>query len=462
MILTALILLAEGVLCNLLLSPDANTNADNVAVLLLIINIAVVSFGISYSLGKTAKPDSDKVKHIVIGSFILRIAVLLWDVYARNIYILPNSEGDAEWYHIIGERYAFGSLANEVNLNRYSYYVGLLYKFIGSQKLTAQFLNVFLAICSIIIIYKILCLLNIDSDIRVRTMLVAAFLPNLIMITTFMLQESVIAFLSISSFYYFIRWWNGRNYVNILFALILSAAASVLHMGGLIVGLGALVSIFLVNKDRKLAITPLRIGLMIVAGFVGVYLLTTQGDLFLAKLGGDISAESIVENASLKESGGGVYNIGISGLPPSVDLIVNTPIRMVYFIFSPLPWMWRGVNDIIAFVGSTIFYIVVIYFAIKAIRRRPAKAIDDSKLLSVLISLIIILIMATIMFGWGTSNSGTALRHREKFTYLFIVLFAVSQEIIFRVNKQNEKNSIDNSSGLQRRKVSSKMHHFYR
>lgn len=462
MIITVLILAFEGICCRLFLSPNANTNTDFLVLFLLAINIFVVSFGISYSLNKTAKPDVKKIKPIIIGSFFLRIAVLLWDVYARKIYILPNSEGDAEWYHIIGEKYAFGSMANEVNLNSYSYYVGLLYKFIGSQKLTAQFLNVFLAICSIIIIYKILCILNIDSDIRVRTMLVAAFLPNLIMITTFMLQESVIAFLTISSFYYFIRWWNGRNYVNILFALILSAAASVLHMGGLIVGLGSLVSMFLVDKERKLSITPLRIGMMIVAGFIGVYLLTTQGDLFLAKLGGDISAESIVENAGLKESGGGVYEIGISGLPPALDLVVNTPIRMVYFIFSPLPWTWRGINDIIAFIGSTLFYIFAVYFVIKAIRKRPAKSLDDYKLLSVLVSLVIILIMAMVMFGWGTSNSGTALRHREKFTYLFVVLFAVSQEIIFRVEKQSEKNSIDNRSGLQRRRVPSKMHHFYR
>ena len=464
MIFGAFIIFVEFFLCNLIISPSDTTEYNTAAFILLGINVFVVCFAISLSVKNKANDDEErKVRYMMYLSFFLRIAILLWDVYARDIYILPNSEGDAEWYHINGVRYAFGYLSNTVDYNRYSYYVGQIYKIIGVQKVTVQFLHVFLAIWSIVLIYKILTMFKIESKIKVRAMAFVCFLPNLMMITTFFLQESVIAFLIILSFYFYSKWWFSHNYLFIVLSVAASLMASALHTGGIVVAVGVLSLVFVVSgKEHKIKLSFGRIVSMVALMFIGLWILSQFGDAFLGRLRGGLSAESVLYETEVREGGGAGYAVGISGLPASLDLIVNTPIRMLYFVFSPLPWTWRGLNDIIAFFGSSIFYIYVVYSLIKAIREKPIKNLRNDSIVSYFFVLMVVVAIASIMFGWGVANAGSALRHREKFTYLFVVLFAISQEIVFRVEKQREKNSIDNRSGLQRRKVSSKMHHYYR
>ncbi len=463
MLISAFVIIFECILCKILIQPNGSENLEGVSWALLILNIFVVFIGVYSSINKqslnssskttfTPKQDLDEknaVMVLILLSFILRICILIWDIYARHIFILPNSEGDAEWYHIIGTSYAFGPRSNLVDYKKYVYYVGLLYKTIGVQKMFAQFINIFLAICSIVLIYKILCRFNISSKIRKRTIFFVSFLPNLMMITTFMLQESIIAFFIIASLYFFTKWWHGDGIVYIVLAVIMSLLGSLLHMGGLTIGLGIMFMLVLIgNKDRIAVCTAGRVIAMILVGALVLMALVTFGGDFLGKLGGDVSVESILGESTKREEGGAVYTIGISGLPPAADLIVNTPIRVFYFIFSPLPWDWRGLGDILAFFGSTIFYFYTAYYIIKAIKAKPLKKLSHDNIGSFLITLLVIVLIAGIMFGWGVSNAGSVLRHREKFTYIFVVISAVTQEILFRVGKNNESKNIDNSPDL--------------
>lgn len=459
MLFSSLILILEGILCNLILIPNSENEITSVPVALLAINVVVVCFGISMSIKNKDKKEEGNIKMILFASFFVRILVLLWDVYCRHIFILPNSEGDAEWYHKIGVSYAFGTRIDTVDYTKYSYWVGQLYKIIGVQKLTAQFINVFLAMCSIVIIYKILCMFDIDKKTRKITILVVSFLPNLMMITTFFLQESIISFFIISSLYMFTKWWFDGNPANIVFAVALSAVAAVLHMGGITIGIGILLMLVMVNnKDRTIQTTPLKLFMVVIMAFAVLLVLSTFGEDLLGKLGGDISAENILSESNKREEGSGAYVIGIQGLPPAVDLIVNTPIRMFYFVFSPLPWTWRGLSDIVAFLGSTIFYIYVVYIAVKAFKTKPNKTLLGDNIGSYLIVLTVIVLIASVMFGWGVSNSGSVLRHREKFTYICVVMFAISKEIIYRAEKVNAgKEDIGNSSDIQGRRLPRKM-----
>lgn len=456
MSIVLIVFILEFFLYGLLFAPNGDTNTNVAGWFFLAINTMVTIFAISASIKNVDKKEESNIKKYIIGSLFFRITIMLWDLYGRSIFILPNSEGDAEWYHRIAESYAFGARADVVAWNRYSFYVGQLYKIIGSQKMTAQFLNVFLAIWSIVLIYRILCMFNVNKKTRERAVLFACFLPNLAMITTFMLQESVVAFLIILSLYFYSKWWFSNNYGYILLTVTFSLLASVLHMGGIVVAVGILSLMFVVNgKEHTLKLSPGRIISIILLIFVVILVLSMFGDTFLGKLGGDVSAEKITHESELREGGGGGYVIGISGLPTSLDLIVNTPIRMLYFVFSPVPWMWRGLNDIFAFFFSTLFYIYVVVKIFKVYGAHPIKNLKDDNIVGFMFVLTIILIIGTIMFGWGVSNSGSVLRHREKFTYLFILLYAISEETILRVWEKNAReNSVSDSPRLQSREVS--------
>lgn len=461
MLAVGVALFVECVLCNILLQPNKMTPVTEVQWIMLFINFIVALFSIErsimnvssevYRLGHFSDPypERAKVKNILLLSFILRVFILLWDVYGRNIFVLPNSEGDAVWYHLIAESYAWGGRKDTIDFTHFPFYYGQLYKFIGSQKITAQFINVYLAMCSLVMVYKILCKLNISPQVRNNTLMIAAFLPNLMMITTFYLQESIISFCIISSVYCYTNWWLKGGIWNMIFAVLCSLAGSILHMGGLVIGIGALTMLVLVgNKERRLEITGFKITLVVGMGFLILILLTTfGGDTILGKVGGDLSAESILYSQSVREEGGGAYVIGIQGLPPAVDIVVNTPVRMVYFIFSPLPWMWRGLGDLIAFFGSTIFYFYVFYVAVKAYRSHPINGMLGSNIGSFLVVLTVMIALASVMFGWGVSNAGSALRHREKFTYVCLIICAISNEILLRTGNTSENRRVKKSFG---------------
>ncbi|MBQ3069857.1 MAG: hypothetical protein IJD01_07950 [Clostridia bacterium] len=455
MFTVALALVMECLLCHIFLQPTYDTPTEAVQLLMLAINTVLLWDGISRVFNnrsivavrgvqglKDPCPERETVKTVLIVSFMLRLLILMWDVYARDIFILPNSEGDAQSYFEISSSFAWGARRNLVDFGRFPFYTGQLFKVIGVQRLTVQFINMYLAMCSLVMVYRILCKLGISPEVREKTMLIAAFLPNLMMITTFFLQESVISFCIITALYMFTCWWEKGGILYLALTVTFSLLGSLLHMGALVVAMGTLGMLMLIgNKERQLKVSMSRIVLMVVVGFGFLLVLASSGDTFTGKIRGDegLTAEGILYEVNVRQGGGAGYTVGIQGLPPAVDIVVNTPIRMVYFIFSPLPWMWRGMGDILAFFGSTIFYFYTVYVAYQAYRAHPVKGIPDSNLGGFLVVLTVIMALAAVMFGWGVSNAGSALRHREKFTYICLVIAAVSNEILVRTGKADEK-----------------------
>lgn len=455
MIFAVFLFLVEGLLVNLIFQPNGDSNMGAVSIVFLLINIVVVFIAIGFTMNDE---DSKKYKGIIMSSFIVRILILLWDVYARGIYILPNSEADAEWYHKYAVKYAFGSRMDMVNNGDYSFYVSKIYRLIGDQKITIQFLHVFFAICSIILIYRILTMFEVSDNVKKTAMIFAAFLPNSMMITTFFLQEGIIAFFIILSLYFFAKWWRYEKVIYFLAALLLSLMASFLHMGGIVPFIAYIIMyMFIGNKERKFQLTFTKAVLGIVLIVVALVVMSSFGDTIFAKIGGEVSADSIIKNSGQTDvvTSADYLHIGIQGLPSSLDLIVNSPIRMLYFIFAPVPWMWRGFNDIFAFAFSTLFYIFAIVVTIQAIKAGK-KLKNEYGLWSFFMVLIVMCVVAMLMFGWGVSNTGTAIRHREKFTYVFVVLYGIASEIKVRAGAVDDgtEENINNSTDLQCRKLS--------
>src|SRR5699024_6290885 len=97
-----------------------------------------------------------------------------------------------------------------------------------------------------------------------------------------------------------------------------------------------------------------------------------------------------------------------------------TPVRMFYFIFSPLPWRWRGLTDVITSFFSGLFYGYTLYLGIRHLFHKNAKNKN-------LTFISLFTVMGGIMvFSWRVSNAGTSLRHRDKFIGLFILLLAIT------------------------------------
>ena len=135
----------------------------------------------------------------------------------------------------------------------------------------------------------------------------------------------------------------------------------------------------------------------------------------------DKSITEIASGVSAGAYGGSAYLVGQQN-ETTLQVVINTPIRMLNFIAAPVPWTWRGPNDIIAFFTSTLIYVAALYYSYKVIRMNNAKSKN------LVIALLICAFIAMIIFAWGVSNAGTAMRHREKFLPLFITMLAISYD----------------------------------
>src|SRR5699024_3674858 len=109
-----------------------------------------------------------------------------------------------------------------------------------------------------------------------------------------------------------------------------------------------------------------------------------------------------------------------------LEMIIFAPLKIVYFIGSPMPWTLRNFSDLISFFLDSVFYLFAAFLFIKnwyLLKKNPL-------LLIILISLV----SGWLIFGLGISNAGTALRHRFKLFYLIIIAMG----LIWSKNKRQD------------------------
>lgn len=120
---------------------------------------------------------------------------------------------------------------------------------------------------------------------------------------------------------------------------------------------------------------------------------------------------SILDNTvSLRVGkGGSGYSAGIRISNSLLSLIVNSILKTVYFLLSPMPWSWRHINDVLVFATSLVMdFCLVKSFIMK--KRHFS---------NITLALLISFFAFCIPFSLGVSNAGTALRHRTKLFFMF-------------------------------------------
>lgn len=417
MTITWLVLVCEGIITFIIKSliQSSENSVSEYSIPIIIIHVIFFIFLICSS-----KIDN-KIKKIIIYSFFIRLILMIWDNIGRTIFALPDSP----------DTYTFSGTAsrlyNQTGGGRggiYSQFIAyIIYGLFGEQPLVAQYINILFSITMIVITYKTALLLNIKSNIIYKSILIMCFLPYLAIDDSLLLREAMIQMLLTFSIYLFFKWLIHNQTKNLIFAFIFTLFASSLHSGSIAMAVSFLIWILLYNKNNqtiKLSIRTIGTSIFILASFLLIYKLT--GNTFLQKFDNTDNILDIVTVASSHAAGGAAYSIGTTAnsIPA---LIAYTPLRMLYFYASPVPWMWRGVQDIISFLFSSTFYLYTIYLSVKTIMK------TNSERTTFVILLSISVFIGAVVFAWGVSNAGVALRHRDKFIAVFILLYALCNEI---------------------------------
>jgi hypothetical protein len=100
------------------------------------------------------------------------------------------------------------------------------------------------------------------------------------------------------------------------------------------------------------------------------------------------------------------------------------PLRLVYFVFSPMPYDVRGVGDLAAIILDSSFYYFLVYIIV-----RSRKIMNDNMFRILPKIFFILFLTVSIGFALGTENSGTAMRHRSKIFPALIIVVVFMESI---------------------------------
>lgn len=393
-----------------LFKPIIN-DSETVILLVIAINILFVSIGLS--------KYREKYSLLFYLGYGIRLLAMFWDIYARDIFTFPGSGTDSEIYFqsAVAISKNLSLILKPIDGGVYSKLLGIIYYISVPERMLGQYINVLVGVSIIIIIYKILKYLDINDKTMLISLLFISFFPNAIIFSAIFIRENFIAIFTLLSFFYFLKWYSNASRINIVKAFILLLMASTFHAGIIGIALGYMfIIMFYKHNENKYVFNKNTIFYFVIFAIFLTFIYMNYADVFFAKFSSVNAINDIYRYASGGNMIGSDY---LSGL--NIDnwwkLILYSPIKMFYFLTSPLPMNWRGFNDILAFTMDSSLYLYIMVYTLKRYKKIPRKAICTG--------LLIIILFTVFIFGVGVSNAGTAMRHRHKIFPIIIIFYAL-------------------------------------
>ena len=367
--------------------------------------------------------------------YLIRVACLFYDVYSSNPLKLPllgSFTNDPRLFYNAAIGYSQGISTNYGGL--FPKLLGVIFSVTGVSRLWAQFIVLVFSLLTILLVAKILEELDIPEKYQKAGVYLVCLLPNYAFLSVVLRRETIITFFIALSIRFFVKWLkgNGGNKAFI-FAFVFALGASLFHGAtGLIVVSYIIVRIFYspTRKTYSLEIKNILVAMIFFALFLFIY--ARFGTVFFGKIESRLS--SGVYSAT-RDAGGSSYAQYVGDAKTPVRMLIFAVPRFLYFMFSPFPWQWRGIGDIICFLLSSCVYLYIILNSIRYIRLLD----KDDENRNIIIALLIVVLLSAVVFSWGVTNTGTATRHRDKFIVIYGALFSLSQSAKLRIRlKRNQ------------------------
>ena len=396
----------------LMLLTSSGVQGRSVPAMLVLIGLFSLAYFFDLGLSRRLRP----VAFPLALGYLLRLGLLLFDLYGREIYALPNSGADSEMFFQQGMQCALGTFSDP---SAFISVLGILLSLLGVSRLFVQFL---LMLCSVAALH---CAAEIfrEAGIAPRTaraiLYLLCLLPNFAILSSVLLRESIVTMLLAFSVLCLVRWQLRGREGWFWAACLLSCCAAMFHSGSIAVAAGCiLVRLFYDRGGERLRFSWRNLLPAFVLLVAFLYLYNNYSDVFFGKMSGVDSLEDIANTGGV---GGSSYAEYVGDSDTLGSLLLYTPVRIIFFLFSPLPWQWRGPSDVIAFCFSSVFYAWALF---SALRYLTGARREHRELVAVLL---IVAFAVLFVFSWGVSNVGTAVRHRDKMVVLYAVLLGLTR-----------------------------------
>lgn len=353
-----------------------------------------------------------RIKAIILVGIIVRMALVVIDVFVSRIV---DAGTDDDNFYNVSMLYYDSNYVNMGEITRggiFPKFLSIVYFFIGSSRFSAQYLNVLFFAISSVLFVKTLVGFNATRRVSVIAMVVFCLLPNGILNNSVLRRETIMELCICSSLYFYSKWYNDKRLRYSSLVVIFTVLASLFHTAFI---LGAVIFIvyfalfdgkkgkvsFSINKLSKMVI------LLICAVIAGVGFLSLWKNKFT-----NISSADDLYTTVSREGGGSAYLVGYE-VNSLGQLVLFSPLKLFYFLFSPVPWSFRGWMDIASFFLDVLIYAVLLFKVI----RYPKDSYSKMLLGTFLIM--------SLIFGLGTFNSGTAIRHRLSLLPYLLVGYSI-------------------------------------
>lgn len=346
--------------------------------------------------------------------FFLRAALAVVDALVRE---LPGHSDSLhfDFFAYYWARSGFAATLGHIQTGAdlYTWVIAVFYSLFGRSTLMMQGVNVLFGTLIILLVARLASLLGRDAARGVRAAWIVAVFPSCLYFSAVLLREIAVTFPLCLGVLYLARWYHERKSTQMIAAVASLLASMAFHSGSVAVFL--VVGIWLVINWVRTIVKGFRgfgrSTLALVLGIVTVVAVFSSGfgmDKFQHVEKGGIT--QLTREQEDFAQGRTAY---LPDLHPDsdLDLTWQTPLRLVYFLFAPFPWMIRAVPDIVGIIDSGLFF--GLFVRIWRQRRLVAKRRDAVLVLAAFGAL-------ATTFAVGVSNYGTATRHRNKMLPLLI------------------------------------------
>lgn len=349
------------------------------------------------------KKSNDKTLFmILVSGLMIRMAALYYD---RTMSLLPFNTTDAQMFHrhAVETANALPATLLEHYTGFYSQVLGVIYYIFGPYQFFGHFLNVSLVMLAATKLMELADFMELTPAYKKMMISIWVFAPIPFLMGYALLREGSIYYLVVLSIYHFLRWTKHFKWFDILIAILSVAIGAKYHEGILAVGVVYLYTFLFYDRQKH----------KIKMNWINVICLITIFILFLGFIGSEAGQEYI-KRTNAETGGGSAYLTSLKVETP-MDFLLAGPIKAFYLVYSPMPWLIRGFIDIITFLFDSSFWIYTTYLFIKDYKKIPSRY----KILMLCVTL------GGIVYGMGTLNAGTAIRHRNKLMAFVLITMTV-------------------------------------
>lgn len=346
------------------------------------------------------KKSDDKVMFmILVGGLMLRMAALYYD---RTVAWLPFNTTDAQRFHELSVETAnaLPDTLLEHFTGFYSQVLGVIYYIFGPYQFWGHFLNISFIMLAATKLMDIADLIGLTLKNKKLMITLWLYMPIPFLMGYALLREASIYYFVVLSIYHFLKWTKEYRPWDMVIAILAVIIGAKYHDGLIAIAVPYLyASLFYSRKRKKIKINVLNIACIITALV-----------LFLGFIGSE-EGQEYIEKTNAETGGGSSYLTSLKVETP-VEFLFAGPVKAVYLIYSPMPWLIRGGMDILTFCLDSSLWIYTTYLFFRNYRQ-----VDSRYRI-----LVLCILLGGFVYGMGTLNTGTAIRHRNKLMPLALVL----------------------------------------